>query len=113
MALRTKEETQDSTLVYYASLRSYTIIKEHRDLKFANHPSMSSEYIKVLCHNYSFELVKSMQIDLIALETEFKDYRTKFSFFATTNSTKIQRADETNKGSNKLTKVVTKIENKK
>ena len=85
-------------------------MKEHRDLKLANHPSISSEYVKFFCHNSSFEIVESTQIKLTALETDFKDYKTKFATLAKSSNTAIQRADETKKKLHELTKAVTKLE---
>ena len=38
--LRTKQEIQASTLIYYASLTSHDVVKERRDLKFSNYPSI-------------------------------------------------------------------------
>ena len=88
-------------------------MKEHRDLKFANHPSMSSKHIKFLCHNSSFELVESTQAKLKSLETDFKNHKSKFITLIKSSNTAMQRADEAKKGLADLTKVVTKIENKK
>ena len=72
-------------------------MKEHRDLKFANHPSTSSEHIKFLCHNSSFELVESTQVKLIYLETDFKDHKKEFVTLTKSSNNSIQRADEDKK----------------
>ena len=54
----------------------------------------------------------STQIKLKTLETEFKDYRTKFATLSKITNTAMQRVGETKKGLHNLTKVVTKLENK-
>ena len=88
-------------------------MREYIDLKFANHPSISSEYIKFLCHNTSYELVESLQGKVKTLETEFKDYKAKFTAMSKTINTSTQKADEAKKGLADLTKLVNKLENKK
>ena len=112
-ALRTRKEIQVSILIYYACLRSHAIMKEYRDLKFANHPSISSEYIKFLCHNSSYEVVESLQDKVKIIKGEFKDYKAKNTALAKSVNTATQKADETKKGLADLIKVVNKLENKK
>ena len=60
-AIRTKEEIEVATVIFYTSLKSYEIMRECIDLKFSNHSLISLEYIKFLYHNTSYELVKSLQ----------------------------------------------------
>ena len=66
-----------------------------------------------MCHNYSFELVESTQVKLKALETDFKDHKSKFTTLTKSSNAVMQRVDEAKKGLADLTKVVTKLENKK
>ena len=47
------------------------------------------------------------------LETEFKDYRIKFSTLSKKCNTAMQKSDETKKGLPDLTKAVVKQDNKK
>jgi len=112
-ALRTRKEIQVSTLIYYACLRSHAIMKEYRDLKFANHPSISSEYIKFLAHNSSYEVVENLQDRFKTMEGEIKEFKAKNVALSKSVNTATQKSDETKKGLTDLTKVVNKLENKK
>ena len=55
-AIRTKHEIQVACVMYHASLKSHEIMREYMDLKFSNHSSTSSEDVKFLYHNTSYEL---------------------------------------------------------
>ena len=87
-------------------------MKEYTDMKFANHPSISSECIKFLCHNSSYELVESLQNKLNGIENEFKEHKSKQTVLSKTVNTATQKADYTKKGLADLTKIVNKLEKK-
>ena len=108
-ALRSKQEIQVSTLIYHASLRNHAIMKEYRDLKFSNHPPISSECIKFLCHNSSCELVETLKGKVKAMEVEFKDCKAKKVALSKSVNTATQKSDETKKGLADLVKVVNKL----
>ena len=84
-------------------------MKEHRDLKFANHPSISSEYIKFLCHNSSYDLIETLQGKVKAIEVEFKDHKAKSIALSKSANTAAQKSDETKKGLADLVKVVNNL----
>ena len=78
------------------------------DLTFSNHPSTSSEHVKFLYHNASYELVESLQGKVKIFETEFEDYKTKANAVSKTVNSATQKVDDAKKSLADLTKTVNK-----
>ena len=59
--VESEEWDPNSNIRVFASMHSHSIAKEHRELKFANHLSISSEHKKISCRNSSCEAVEVLQ----------------------------------------------------
>ena len=80
--------------------------------KFKDHPSISSEYIKFICHNSPFELVESLETKFKSIENEFKDFKTKNSNSAKQLNTVTQKAEDSKSKIGTLESRVAKLEKK-
>ena len=87
-------------------------MKCYLDLNFSNHPSISSECIKFLCHNSSYAVVELLQQNLKKMEEVLKDLKDKLINQSKSVNTTSQNADEFKKSVADLTKTVNKIDKK-
>ena len=88
-------------------------MKQHRDLKFGNHTSIASDYIKYPTHNSSYEAVELFQGKMKKMEEEIRGLKSKNISLLKTSNVAQQKVDEAKKGIEDLTKTATKLENNK
>jgi capsule polysaccharide export protein KpsE/RkpR len=70
---------------------------EYKRLNFKNHPSISTELVKFLAINTSFEAIEKLTAKVAALETETSDAKKQLSAAVKAVSSAGNRADEAKK----------------
>ena len=90
--------------VLYATMRTIDIQSEYMKYSIADHPSISSEYVKFLAMNSGLQKVTKLERDVTALQSVLKSVKTTLESVQKTANTAANKANEAKEAIGKLPK---------
>ena len=110
--MESKDPNQVAITVFFACFQSLEVMREYKELGFAKHPSISSEYIKFICHNSPFETLELYDSRIKGVEASIKEANSKMASNAKQLNTTTQKAEEGKSKLSNLESRVAKLEKK-
>lgn len=96
--------------IVWAVLKSHDTMTQYKRLNFKNHPSISTELVKFLAINTSFEAIEKLTAKVCVLECEAAETKKLLGAATKASSSAANKADEVKKLSDSLIKRITKLE---
>jgi hypothetical protein len=96
--------------IVWAVFKSHDTMAEYKRMNFKNHPSISTELVKFLAINTSFEAIERLTAKVAVLEIDSSEAKKQLSAAVKAASSAGNRADEGKKVSDQLSKRVGKLE---
>ena len=87
-------------------------MREYKELGFAKYPSITSKYIKFICHNLPFEMIEVYDSRIKGVEAFVKDVTMKLSSSNKQLNTTTQKVDKDKIHLGTLESRVSKLEKK-
>jgi hypothetical protein len=97
--------------IVWAVLKSHDTMTQYKRLNFKNHPSISTELVKFLAINTSFESIEKLTSKVCILEAEAATTKKLLAISEKASSSAGNKADEVRKLCDALIKRVAKLEN--
>jgi hypothetical protein len=96
----------------WAVLKSHDAMASYKRLNFKNHPSISTELVKFLAINTSFEAIEKLTSQVSTLVLESAETKRKLAAAEKASSSAGNRADDVKKLSEGFAKRLAKLETK-
>ena len=87
-------------------------MQDYKELGFTKHPSITSKYIKFICHNLPFEMLEVYDSRIKGVEAFIKDVTIKLSSSNKQLNTTTQKVEESKTKLSNLEVKVAKLEKK-